>query len=123
MDLSFENGISGRVEILPTAGMLEESYELVGEDFRASVTCPFGPERGWSCFRENRLLVKYTASDGMPEDVLNGSYDEAAEFVRALKYKDAPRPSIEDVFPSVELCWALAKAAQESAGNAVPAKT
>ena len=35
----------------------------------------------------------------MAEDVLNGCYDEAAEFVRALARKDAPYPSIEDVFP------------------------
>jgi predicted dehydrogenase len=122
IDLSFEKGVSGRLDVLPTAGMLEETYELIGEGFRASATCPFGPQRGLRCFRENRLALEETASESMPEDVLNGCYDEAAEFIRALARKQPPRPSIEEVLPSVELCLALARAVEENAGNRVPAK-
>ena len=59
----------------------------------------------------------------MPEEVLNGCYEEAAEFIRALTRREHPRPTIEDVFPSVELCLALAKVAEQNAGNLVPAKT
>ena len=59
----------------------------------------------------------------MAEDVLNGCYDEAAEFIRALARKDAPHPSIEDVFPSVELCFAMAKTAAENAADLLPKKS
>jgi predicted dehydrogenase len=121
IDLRFENGAGGRIDVLPTAGVLEETYELMGEGFRAIVTCPFGPQRGWRGFRENRVVIEENA-ESMPEDVLNGCYDEAAEFIRALSRKEHPRPSIEDVFPSVELCIAMAKTAEQSAGNFVPAK-
>ena len=124
--LGFESGVSGRIDVLPTAGVLEETYELyegIGEGFRAILTCPFGLQRGWRCFRENRLAVEETASVNMPEEVLNGCYDEAAEFIRALTHREHPRPSIEDVFPSVELCLALAKVAEQNARNLVPAKT
>jgi myo-inositol 2-dehydrogenase / D-chiro-inositol 1-dehydrogenase len=117
INLSFENGVSGRLDVLPTAGMLEETYELIGEGFRASVTCPFGPERGLRCFRENRLVQAEVASENMPEDVLHGCYDEAAEFIRALTVKGVARPSIEEVFPSVELCWAMANTLKENEGN------
>jgi myo-inositol 2-dehydrogenase / D-chiro-inositol 1-dehydrogenase len=113
--LRFENGVSGRIDVLPTAGMLEETYELVGEGFHASVTCPFGPQLAWRCFQDNRLVLEEAAPAGAAEDVLNGCYDEAAEFVSALASKKAPRPSIEDVFPSVELCLALAKTAEDTA--------
>jgi predicted dehydrogenase len=34
IDLRFENGVGGRIDVLPTAGMLEETYELIGEGFR-----------------------------------------------------------------------------------------
>jgi predicted dehydrogenase len=122
INLSFENGVSGRLDVLPTAGMLEETYELIGEGFRASVTCPFGPERGLRCFRENRLALEEAASESILEDVLNGCYDEAAEFIQALTVKRAARPSIEEVFPSVELCLTMAKTLEENAGK-VPAKT
>jgi hypothetical protein len=51
-------------------------------------------------FPGDRLVEEEVAPEAMAADVLNG--DEAAEFVRALACKDVPRPSIEEVFPSVE---------------------
>jgi hypothetical protein len=103
--------------------MLEETYELIGEGFRAVVTCPFGPERGMRCFRENRLVLAEAASGKMPEDLLNGCYDESADFIRALTRKEPARPSIEDVFPSIELCWRMAKTLEENASSKISAKT
>jgi predicted dehydrogenase len=122
IDLSFENGVSGHLDVLPSAGMLEETYELIGEGFRASATCPFGPQRGLRCFRENRLTLEETASNTMPEDVLNGCYDETAEFIRSLSHKQPPRPSIEEVLPSVELCWEMAKILAENAAHKASVK-
>lgn len=123
IDFRFASGVSGRIDILPAAGALEESYEPMGADLRALVTCPFGPQRGWRAYRENRLAIEETASDNMPEDVLNGCYDDAAEFIRALTRKQAPHPSIEDVFPSVELCLAMAKTAEQSTRGQVSGKS
>ena len=122
IDLQFENGVSGRIDVLPTAGVLEETYELMGEGFRTMITCPFGPRRAWRCYRENRMVIEETA-EGTPEDVLSGCYDEAAEFIGALIHNKGPRPSIEDVFPSVKLCLELAKMAGQNAGNLAPARS
>lgn len=113
IDLQFEKGIAGRIDVLPTAGMVEESYDLFGGEFRATVTCPFGPKRGWRCFREGLLISEETSSSEVPEDIVNGCYDEAAEFIRAVRTKSAPQPSIADVAPSVDLCLALAEAASK----------
>jgi hypothetical protein len=71
-------------------------------------------------FPGDRLVEEEVAPEAMAADVLNG--DEAAEFVRALACKDVPRPSIEEVFPSVELCLAKAKTAAENAGKLLTAK-
>jgi predicted dehydrogenase len=111
IDLAFENGVFGRIDILPTSGVLEETYELLGENFRAIVTSPFGPERGIRCYQENRLIVRET-DEGMPEDVVNGFYDEGVALIRALSNNEPLRPSIEDVYPSVELCLKLAESAE-----------
>ncbi len=115
LDLQFENGISGRVDVLPTTGMVEETYDLFGESFRASVTCPFGPQLGWRCFRDGRLMQAEVVPADTPEDVVNGCYDEAAAFIQALN-GGTPKPSIAEIFPSVELCFAIAKIA--NAGTA-----
>jgi hypothetical protein len=42
ISLRFESGTVVRVEILPTAGMVEESYEFFGEGCRARVTAGSG---------------------------------------------------------------------------------
>jgi predicted dehydrogenase len=122
VDIEFKNGASGRLDVLPTAGMLEETYELIGEGFRAIVTSPFGAERGLRCFRENRLeLVE--GSEGLPEDVVNGCYDEASEFISALRIKRPARPTIEEVFPSVELCLSLTNNLEKKTGLKIPPQT
>jgi myo-inositol 2-dehydrogenase/D-chiro-inositol 1-dehydrogenase len=107
IDVQFENGISGRIDVLPTAGMVEETYELFGEGFHASVTCPFGLQLGWRGFWDGCVAAE-EAAHGEPEDILNGCYDEAAAFIQALITKSPPRPSIADVVPSVTLCMAIA---------------
>jgi myo-inositol 2-dehydrogenase / D-chiro-inositol 1-dehydrogenase len=121
IDLEFENEVSGRIDVLPTAGVLEETYELISEGYRAIVTSPFGPKRGWRAFRENRVVIEET-DDGMPEDVVFGFYDETTALIQSLTAKRPPRPTIEDVFPSVELCFRLAQRV-EAATNLVPAKS
>jgi myo-inositol 2-dehydrogenase / D-chiro-inositol 1-dehydrogenase len=121
IDLTFTSGVSGRIDVLPTAGVRDETYELIGEGFRAVVTCPFGPRRGFQCFRENRAMLEEHESVATSEDVLNGFYDEAAELIRALALKNELRPSIEDVFPSVELCLRMVQSVEQKAG--VPARS
>ena len=108
IDLRFQNGSLGRIDVLPTAGMAEETYDIFGDGFRASVTCPFGAQLGWRCYKDDQLISEEIAAE-VPEDILNGCYDEAAEFIRALRRKDRANPSIEEVFPSVELCWKVAE--------------
>lgn len=108
IDLQFENGMRGRVDVLPTAGMAEERYELLGEDFRVVVISPFGPQRSLRCYRENRLMLEEVAGNETPEDVTQGFYHEVSELLQALGNGKQLKPSIEDVFPSVELCFQLA---------------
>src|SRR5215468_7428939 len=34
IDLQFANGVPGRIDVLPTSGLREETYEMIGEGFR-----------------------------------------------------------------------------------------
>jgi myo-inositol 2-dehydrogenase / D-chiro-inositol 1-dehydrogenase len=109
IDLRFESGICGRIDVLPTTGTVEETYDLFGEGFQASVTSPFGSQRSVRCFREKKLVHEEVAGASLPEDVLDGSYAEAEEFIRALSQGDSPRPSIGEVAPSATLCLMMAE--------------
>jgi predicted dehydrogenase len=122
VDLQFENGVQGRIDVLPTAGLVEETYELIGDGFRAVITSPFGPQRSLRCYQENRLVMEEIAGSETPEDVTQGFYGEATELIEAMSLGKRPKPSIEDVFPSVELCFELASRAEKNGStHQVPA--
>lgn len=117
IDLQFENGVQGRIDVLPTAGLVEETYELAGDGFRAVITSPFGPQRLLRCYQENQLVLEEIAGSETPDDVTQGFYGEATELIEALSQGRRPQPSIEDVFPSVELCFELAGRAEKNAST------
>jgi predicted dehydrogenase len=108
IDLLFQSGVEGRIDVLPTVGMVEETYDLSGEGFHVWVTCPFGRKRGWLAYRNGVLVTEELASVDTPEDVLNGCYDETGAFIAALRDRSAPRPSIAEVAPSVRICMSIA---------------
>ena len=109
ISLRFESGTNGQVEILPTAGMVEESYELFSEGCRARVTAGSGTQRSLECWAEGERVIASQASEDEPEDLRNGSYQEVEEFVRALQTGSRPQPSIEDILPSARISFAIAE--------------
>ncbi len=108
ISLRFEHGTRGRMEIVPTAGMVEESYELFGEGYRAQVVGGSGTQRSLKCWRNGQLEVEDYSPESDPEDLRNGSYEEVVEFVDALKTGRQPRPSVHDILPSARICFAIA---------------
>ena len=109
IELTFKSGTIGHVEILPTAGMVEESYELFAEGCRARVTAGSGTQRSLECWQDGKLAVEAYANEEEPEDLRNGSYQEVEEFIRALRTGKRPQPSIEDIVPSARISFAIAK--------------
>jgi predicted dehydrogenase len=116
LSLRFESGTQGRIEVLPTAGMVEESYELFGEGFRARVVAGSGPQRSLQCWRAGQMEVEQRSSNSEPEDLRNGAYDEVVEFVQALKTGKRPWPSVEDILPSARICFAIAESVAGQSG-------
>ena len=116
VSLLFESGTKGRIEVLPTAGMVEESYELFGEGFRARVVAGSGPQRSLQCWRDGQIELEQQSSNSEPEDLRNGAYDEVVEFVQALKTGKRPWPCVEDILPSARICFAIAESVAGQTG-------
>ena len=109
VSLDFEGGAVGQLEVLPTAGVIEESYELFGEGFRARVVAGSGPQRSLHCWRGGRLEVEEFADESAPEDLRSGAYEEVLEFVGALRAGRPPAPTVEDILPSSRVCFRIAE--------------
>lgn len=117
ISLDFEGGVRGQLEVLPTAGVVEESYELFGEGFRARVVAGSGPQRSLQCWRGGRLEVEESVDEGTPEDLRSGAFEEVLEFVGALREGRRPAPTVEDILPSSRVCFQIAEEANSIHGN------
>lgn len=109
IDLRFASGAVGRQDILTTAGMGEERYEIFGEGFRARVTFFFAAGTRVECWAGGRLEADESSPPGAPVHMLCGAYQETCEFIRAVREKDRSRPTVEDIAPSMEICASVAE--------------
>jgi predicted dehydrogenase len=114
LSFRFEGGAIGRVEVLPTGGMVEESYELLGEGYRARVVAGSGTQRSLELWRDGVSRVREVAAEDEPVDLRNGSYGEVVAFVRALHEGTRPKPEIADVLPSVRIVFSIAEATEQT---------
>jgi len=113
ISLQFESGATGRIEILPTSGMVEESYEFFGERFCARITAGSGTQRSLEFWHDNKLIKEARADENEPEDLRNGAYQEVEEFVQSLRNGTPPYPSIEKILPSARICFAIADSVEK----------
>jgi myo-inositol 2-dehydrogenase/D-chiro-inositol 1-dehydrogenase len=102
--LLFGSGTIGLLEVLPTAGSLGESYELVGDRVRALAGAGDTDSGIAQCWEDGELVVEAQPAAGMPGYVRNGTYAETCAFISALQAGTAPYPSLDQVLQSVELC-------------------
>lgn len=107
LDMTFASGGTGRLEILPTAGMTEETYTLFGPDWR--VICRIGAERSpyLQCFEGGRPVLERSFGVRTPAFVRGGAYGEMVAFAGALEARAPFFPALDDVLPSMQLCEAL----------------
>ena len=108
----FAAGRAGALHVFPTAGANEETYELFGEGYRVRVDLPESPawRASLQCVRDGRMVVDEQSPEGAPQMLADGFYNETCAFVRALRDGTPLAPTLEDVFPSLELCFRVSEA-------------
>lgn len=103
----FESGVLGTLDVFPTDGSLEERYELFGEGYRVDAQVGPSQEPRLRCWQSGEMVVDVQPPADEPEFVRVGAYGEAEEFIQALAEGRPPWPSIEEVFPSVEIAYTI----------------
>lgn len=115
LSLRFASGALGDVGIYPTTGMSEETYELLGEDYRAVVSIPLSHTAAGarlSLWSGNRLVHHEEPDPDEPAYLYNGAYDEVIAFVDLLRSGHPPKATVEDVAASEAICWQLLEEAR-----------
>jgi len=111
VDLTFASGATGRCDISPACGMLDEAYVLFGAKQSIAYNLPWS---GGDVKRdgEARLWVEGELKEEQcwplePQHLSSGFYGEAEEFIAALKQSRRPSPSAEEAVASVALAEAV----------------
>jgi virulence factor len=114
VDMAFESGATGRCDILPASGMLDETYTAFGAKKAISFTLPWKAHPRPDLDGKAELCLEGEGGEAKtypiePQFISSGFYGEAEEFISALKEGRRPSPSAEEAVDSV----ALAEAVQE----------
>lgn len=113
MRFVFASGALGTLEVLPTAGMDEETYELYGVNYRAMAQWG-GSIQCWENGRQ--IFSQQPGGQSEPDCVPNGTYGETVEFIAALKEKRPFRSALSDVIQSMELALSMHAAGLKALG-------
>lgn len=106
VEFTFTSGATGRLEVCPTRGVTEESYEWVGPAYRVLVREGRNDSGQFTAWEDDRIVIDGAAQEA-PMFVRDGAYDETLEFLGALQEVRVPHPSPEEVWPSVDLCHTI----------------
>ncbi len=109
VSLDFAAGCRGELLIAPTCGRVEETYELFGEDFSASVCMAREAECTLRCWQGGEAVVEESLSEPDRCWLINGAYGEFCAFVESLRTGAPLRPTVDDVLPAAEVCFDLAR--------------
>ena len=114
VELVLQSGARGRCDILPTSGIVDESYTLFAGTKSVTFTLPWVAWPDIKVDGKAELWVDGNLADSEswpaePTFLSGGFYGEAEEFLTALCEGRMPSPSAHEVLESV----ALAEAAQE----------
>lgn len=101
---TFSSGTWGLLDVIPTCGHLEESYELLGSGFRLASTAGDYGAGGFKAWENGKLVEEKEPAGRMPAWIRNGTYAETVEFLSALREGRSPHPTPAEVLQSVELC-------------------
>jgi predicted dehydrogenase len=108
-DLDLGSGAHGRCDILPTCGVMEESYTLFGRDRSILSSLPWVSVDGKAELSIGGDIVDSESWPARPSHMTSGFYGETVEFISALREGRRPSPSPQESVDSV----ALAEAVQE----------
>ncbi|MBE9565488.1 MAG: Gfo/Idh/MocA family oxidoreductase [Proteobacteria bacterium] len=107
VDLQFGSGAGGRCDILPTCGVVEETYTLFGNNRWITFYLPWHTVDGRAELWVEGKLVESESWPAQPAWLSSGFYGEASEFIAALTEGRRPSPSAEESVDSVVLAEAV----------------
>ncbi len=102
--LRFVSGCRGSIEIMPTCGAVDETFEVSGDGFHTRVHTMGAAGESVRRWRDGTLLVEEASNVAHALYLRDGSYEETTAFINAVRDGTPLHPTLSDVLPSLEIC-------------------
>ncbi len=102
--LEFSDGSSALIAIAPDCGVEEETYEIIGPDYRAFVDA--GRSRV-EITRSQTREIPWAEGEDAPRHVMGGCLRETEAFLSAVRGEIPFRPTLEEAVASLEVTYRL----------------
>jgi len=109
--VSFQDGGGAIMVFAPAAGRVEESVEIVGEDYDIQVDIG---ECGIEIADRREKVLAWRAPEGTPEWEKNGALDETRAFIRYLERGEGWWPTLEEGLWSARTAEAIQRGGEVS---------
>jgi len=104
MQLAFPSGAAAHLLIMPDSGMMEETYEFVGEEYRIQVDamqCTITTHERGEC------VLSWSAPEDSPDAFICGAVGEAKAFIDAIRDGKTLKPGLEDGLLAIQVSEAM----------------
>jgi myo-inositol 2-dehydrogenase / D-chiro-inositol 1-dehydrogenase len=107
VSMTFENGVTGSLEVLPDGGHTIEQYDLIGEGFHVQVRAGGVDTGEVYAWQNGNLASQAQLVADQPEYIADGCLTETTAFILSILEAKPLQPSLDQVLSSVELCHAI----------------
>jgi len=113
--LEFSDGSSALIAIAPDCGVQEETYEIIGPDYRVFVDA--GKSRV-EIIRSQTREIPWAEGEDAPRHVMGGCLRETEAFLSAVRGETPFRPTLEEAVASLEVAHRLHRPTARGSGAA-----
>lgn len=101
--LKMAGGVTATVSLFPTAGRVEETYEIFGDGFSVCVTLMADQQTRLEAWKNGDRAIREETPAGSAPMESNGTLDETTHFIRSIRTGRPLGPTVTEVLPSLEM--------------------
>jgi len=106
-NLELDGGSAAEMLFASAVGMLEETYDVFGEDYRIRIEWLSGLVEAWE---GGKSVFAWRPSPGDSPVYINGTLTETREFLDGVEARRAMRPNLEDALESLRVAETIQRA-------------
>ncbi len=107
IEIEFETGARGCLELSPACGVMAERFEFMGEGWSLEARAAGQDDGRLRCWESGVLTRHESFAEGEPPFVRSGAWAETVSFIEAIRGRRPFHPTPADVLPALDALYPL----------------